>query len=194
MRFFIDLNHISGFALTPGDKLGRVVHIIRSREPSFQNSSPDEIEIDFDQLQPITLRELEVYANTVLKKKGQRRAYSMCLFCLLESTVLVLVTIRWLGQFRYCLQVPRINKYFNLFITMKIDGILRLGEQQLWHPLSRRVLTAVNRLVQTIRAADLTVLPLPSPCLVNPPPLFHPSHRPIRWLLVLKDLSPFQVS
>ena len=79
MRFcFIDLNHISGFAPTPGDKLGRVVHIIRSREPSFQNASPDEIEIDFDQLQPITLRELEVYANTVLKKKGQRRAYSMC--------------------------------------------------------------------------------------------------------------------
>jgi hypothetical protein len=60
----------------PSDKLGRVVHIIRSREPSFQNSSPDEIEIDFDQLQPITLRELEVYANTVLKKKGQRRAYN----------------------------------------------------------------------------------------------------------------------
>ncbi|KRT80989.1 hypothetical protein AMK59_5833, partial [Oryctes borbonicus] len=34
----------------PGDKLGRVVHIIQSREPSLRDSNPDEIEIDFETL------------------------------------------------------------------------------------------------------------------------------------------------
>eukprot|EP00061_Rhincodon_typus_P015893 g43829.t1 len=32
----------------PGEKLGRVVHIIQSREPSLRDSNPDEIEIDFE--------------------------------------------------------------------------------------------------------------------------------------------------
>ncbi|XP_024127837.1 bromodomain-containing protein 4 isoform X3 [Oryzias melastigma] len=53
----------------PGDKLGRVVHIIQSREPSLKNSNPDEIEIDFETLKPSTLRELERYVSTCLKKK-----------------------------------------------------------------------------------------------------------------------------
>lgn len=53
----------------PGDKLGRVVHIIQTREPSLKNSNPDEIEIDFETLKPSTLRELERYVSSCLCKK-----------------------------------------------------------------------------------------------------------------------------
>ncbi|KAG7460317.1 hypothetical protein MATL_G00219910 [Megalops atlanticus] len=53
----------------PGEKLGRVVHIIQSREPSLKNSNPDEIEIDFETLKPSTLRELERYVSSCLRKK-----------------------------------------------------------------------------------------------------------------------------
>ncbi|XP_052223772.1 bromodomain-containing protein 2-like isoform X3 [Dreissena polymorpha] len=53
----------------PGDKLGRVVHIIQSREPTLRDSNPDEIEIDFEKLKPSTLRELEAYVMACLKKK-----------------------------------------------------------------------------------------------------------------------------
>lgn len=59
----------------PGDKLGRVVHIIQSREPSLRDSNPDEIEIDFETLKPSTLRELEAYVASCLKKKP-RKPYS----------------------------------------------------------------------------------------------------------------------
>lgn len=53
----------------PGDKLGRVVNIIQTREPSLKNSNPDEIEIDFETLKPSTLRELEKYVSSCLRKK-----------------------------------------------------------------------------------------------------------------------------
>ncbi|OWK05205.1 BRDT, partial [Cervus elaphus hippelaphus] len=53
----------------PGDKLGRVVHIIQSREPSLRNSNPDEIEIDFETLKSSTLRELEKYVAGCLRKR-----------------------------------------------------------------------------------------------------------------------------
>ncbi|XP_057698999.1 bromodomain-containing protein 4-like isoform X2 [Corythoichthys intestinalis] len=53
----------------PGDKLGRVVHIIQTREPSMKNSNPDEIEIDFETLKASTLRELEKYVSSCLKRK-----------------------------------------------------------------------------------------------------------------------------
>ncbi|XP_021573362.1 bromodomain testis-specific protein [Carlito syrichta] len=53
----------------PGDKLGRVVHIIQSREPSLRNSNPDEIEIDFETLKASTLRELEKYVSACLRKR-----------------------------------------------------------------------------------------------------------------------------
>nr|XP_042899942.1 bromodomain-containing protein 3 isoform X2 [Parasteatoda tepidariorum] len=56
----------------PGDKLGRVVHIIQFREPSLRDSNPDEIEIDFETLKPSTLRELESYVASCLKKKPRR--------------------------------------------------------------------------------------------------------------------------
>ncbi|CAG4924831.1 unnamed protein product [Colias eurytheme] len=57
----------------PGDKLGRVVHIIQSREPSLRDSNPDEIEIDFETLKPSTLRELENYVASCLRKKTHRK-------------------------------------------------------------------------------------------------------------------------
>ena len=53
----------------PGEKLGRIVHIIQMREPALKDSSPDEIEIDFETLKPTTLRELEKYVNSVIKKQ-----------------------------------------------------------------------------------------------------------------------------
>ncbi|XP_067868114.1 bromodomain-containing protein 3-like isoform X2 [Heterodontus francisci] len=59
----------------PGEKLGRVVHIIQSREPSLRDSNPDEIEIDFETLKPTTLRELERYVKSCLQKK-QRKPYN----------------------------------------------------------------------------------------------------------------------
>lgn len=55
-----------------GDKLGKVVHIIQDREPSLRDSNPDEIEIDFETLKPSTLRELENYVATCLRKKTRK--------------------------------------------------------------------------------------------------------------------------
>ncbi|XP_055903921.1 homeotic protein female sterile-like isoform X2 [Eupeodes corollae] len=57
----------------PGDKLGRVVHIIQNREPSLRDSNPDEIEIDFETLKPSTLRELESYVASCLRKKTHKK-------------------------------------------------------------------------------------------------------------------------
>ena len=59
----------------PGDKLGRIVLIIQAREPNLKDSNPDEIEIDIEQLKPSTLRELETYVASCLKKKT-RKPYS----------------------------------------------------------------------------------------------------------------------
>jgi len=56
-----------------GDKLGHVVTIIQSREPSLKDSSPDEIEIDFETLKPSTLRELEAYVASCFNKKLPRK-------------------------------------------------------------------------------------------------------------------------
>jgi len=59
--------------LSTGDKLGHVVTIIQSREPSLKDSSPDEIEIDFETLKPSTLRELEAYVALCFNKKLPRK-------------------------------------------------------------------------------------------------------------------------
>uniref|UniRef100_A0A4W4H3N4 Uncharacterized protein n=1 Tax=Electrophorus electricus TaxID=8005 RepID=A0A4W4H3N4_ELEEL len=59
----LDINRL------PGNKLGRVVHIIQSREPTLKRSNPDEIEIDFETLKPSTLRELQRYVSACLKRK-----------------------------------------------------------------------------------------------------------------------------
>ena len=57
----------------PGDKLGRVVQIIQLREPALRDSNPDEIEIDFETLKPSTLRALEEFVATSLKKKPRKK-------------------------------------------------------------------------------------------------------------------------
>lgn len=62
----LDINRL------PGEKLGRVVHIIQTREPSLRDSNPDEIEIDFETLKPSTLRELERYVKSCLQKKQRK--------------------------------------------------------------------------------------------------------------------------
>ncbi|KAM4634300.1 bromodomain-containing protein 3a isoform 2-T3 [Polymixia lowei] len=59
----LDINRL------PGGKLGRVVRIIQTREPSLRDSNPVEIEIDFETLKPSTLRELEHYVKSCLHKK-----------------------------------------------------------------------------------------------------------------------------
>ncbi|XP_066548679.1 bromodomain testis-specific protein [Amia ocellicauda] len=56
----------------PGDKLGKVVNIIQSREPSLRDSNPEEIEIDFETLKPSTLRALERYVMGCLKKRPRK--------------------------------------------------------------------------------------------------------------------------
>ena len=81
MRVFFGINWL---LVVPGDKLGRVVHIIQSREPSLRDSNPDEIEIDFETLKPSTLRELESYVASCLRKKP-RKPY--CKFHYLTSKV-----------------------------------------------------------------------------------------------------------
>lgn len=53
----------------PRNRLGEVVHIIQIKEPALKDSSPNEIEIDFDTLKASTLRDLEKYINNVLKTK-----------------------------------------------------------------------------------------------------------------------------
>ncbi|XP_070493566.1 bromodomain-containing protein 2-like isoform X2 [Chironomus tepperi] len=61
--------------MLPGDKLGRVVNIIQSRELSLRDSNPDELEIDFETLMPSTLRELEAYVAQCLRKKTRKPYY-----------------------------------------------------------------------------------------------------------------------
>ncbi|XP_064227282.1 bromodomain-containing protein 2-like [Aotus nancymaae] len=61
----------------PREKLVRVVHIIQTRDSSsLCYSNPEEIEIDFETLKPSTLRELERYVLSCLRKKP-RKAYTI---------------------------------------------------------------------------------------------------------------------
>ncbi|XP_027134384.1 bromodomain-containing protein 3-like [Larimichthys crocea] len=62
----LDINRL------PGMKLGRVVHIIQTLEPSMFDTDPNEIEIDFEILKPSTLRELEQYVKSCLYKKFKK--------------------------------------------------------------------------------------------------------------------------
>ena len=64
----------------PAKRLGEVVHIIQVQEPALKDSSPNEIEIDFDTLKPSTLRDLEKYINNVLKTSKR----PTCEFCQLS--------------------------------------------------------------------------------------------------------------
>ncbi|XP_072310254.1 bromodomain-containing protein 3-like isoform X2 [Eucyclogobius newberryi] len=65
----------------PGLKLGRVVQIIQKCEPSLGQTDPDEFEIDFETLQPSTLRTLQRYVRRSLChrfKKYQRERSDPC--------------------------------------------------------------------------------------------------------------------
>lgn len=57
----------------PFDCLKKVVNIIKSRE-QIKDFNPDEIEIDFETLKPITLRELEAFVKTCFDKKNKKPA------------------------------------------------------------------------------------------------------------------------
>ncbi|XP_056606007.1 bromodomain testis-specific protein isoform X2 [Triplophysa dalaica] len=62
-RLSLDINKL------PGDKLGKVVSIIKAREPMLRDTDPEEIEIDFETLKPSTLRALGCYVMTCLQKE-----------------------------------------------------------------------------------------------------------------------------
>nr|XP_020456743.1 bromodomain-containing protein 3-like isoform X2 [Monopterus albus] len=62
----LDINRL------PGVKLGHVVDIIQSREPSMCSTNPYEFEIDFEILKPSTLRELEKYVKSCLQKQFKK--------------------------------------------------------------------------------------------------------------------------
>jgi len=89
----IPLDHTSPLLPLPGEKLGRVVHIIQLREPTLKDSSPDEIEIDFETLKPSTLRELEKYVNSVLRKQKRPSSESSQLYLTDVKRVMVLAGI-----------------------------------------------------------------------------------------------------
>lgn len=84
----------------PGDKLGRVVHIIQSREPSLRDSNPDEIEIDFETLKPSTLRELETYVASCLRKKP-RKPYGETLLFNFFALFIMLLNSSMLDYFNF---------------------------------------------------------------------------------------------
>lgn len=48
-----------------------MVEIVDAREPSLRGSNPDELEIDFETLQPSTLRELERYVASCLRRTAR---------------------------------------------------------------------------------------------------------------------------
>lgn len=62
----LDINRL------PGKKLGRVVQIIQTLEPSVCEANPDEIEIDFEVLKPFTLRRLQQYVKHCLQQQFKR--------------------------------------------------------------------------------------------------------------------------
>lgn len=49
-------------------RVGKLVQIIQERLPALRDAPADELEIDIDSLDPTTLRELERYVNSVLKR------------------------------------------------------------------------------------------------------------------------------
>lgn len=72
VNLFYDQGQIERSEFVSGDKVERVVQIIQSRESSLTDSNPDEIEIDFETLKPATLRELERYVASCLRKKPRK--------------------------------------------------------------------------------------------------------------------------
>lgn len=99
----------------PGEKLGRVVHIIQSREPSLRDTNPEEIEIDFETLKPSTLKELERYVMTCLRKKP-RKPYGELGECPPTHAASLLLTTHW----------PRDPNNFIIFIFIFLNLLLAL--------------------------------------------------------------------
>ncbi|KAM4549143.1 bromodomain testis-specific protein [Odontesthes bonariensis] len=58
----LDINKLSG------DKLGELVSIIQNRESCLRNSAPEEVEVDFEILKSSTLRALQRFVATCLRK------------------------------------------------------------------------------------------------------------------------------
>ncbi|KAM9761402.1 bromodomain testis-specific protein isoform 3-T4 [Menidia menidia] len=52
----------------PGEKLGKLVSIIHNRESCLRNAAPNEIEVDFEMLKTSTLRALQRFVETCLRK------------------------------------------------------------------------------------------------------------------------------
>jgi len=67
-KLSLDINKL------PKEKLCKVVSIIQRHEPLLKDTKPDEIEIDFETLRPITLRALEKFVNDCLKKRDMKAA------------------------------------------------------------------------------------------------------------------------
>ncbi|XP_072540141.1 bromodomain testis-specific protein isoform X2 [Salminus brasiliensis] len=65
-RLSLDINRL------PGDKLGKVVNIIKAREPALRDTDPEEIEIDFEALKPSTLHALQSFVMTCLRKRPKK--------------------------------------------------------------------------------------------------------------------------
>lgn len=53
----------------PGERLGKLVRIIHEREACFRDSTLEEIEVDFEVLKNSTLRELQKYVSSCLKRE-----------------------------------------------------------------------------------------------------------------------------
>uniref|UniRef100_A0A3Q3LE79 Bromodomain-containing protein 2 n=1 Tax=Mastacembelus armatus TaxID=205130 RepID=A0A3Q3LE79_9TELE len=57
----------------PGDKLGKLVSIIHARESCLRDSTLEEIEVDFEMLKPSTLRDLQKFVATCLRKNVSKK-------------------------------------------------------------------------------------------------------------------------
>lgn len=63
----LDINRLSG------ERLGKLVRIIHERETCLQNSTLEEIEVDFEVLKTSTLRELQKYVCSCLKREKRKK-------------------------------------------------------------------------------------------------------------------------
>lgn len=67
----------------PGDKLGKLVNIIHTRESCLRDSTLEEIEVDFEMLKSSTLRALQTFVAACLRKcnKNASSKHSSVLLC-----------------------------------------------------------------------------------------------------------------
>jgi hypothetical protein len=65
-KLSLDINRL------PKEKLCKVVSITQKHEPLLKDTKPDEIEIDFETLRPVTLRALEAFVKNCLRKQSKK--------------------------------------------------------------------------------------------------------------------------